>query len=83
MEFQDWMQQVAGSVIETKMQAQYVQPFEIEKMKLQAYGPYGQPYLEGIANSAPGQVLAAQIVPGVPNWVLIGGAVLAVVLLGD
>lgn len=48
---------------------------KIEQMKLQAYSNFGIPYIEGQANRA-------ATLGGIPTvWLLIGGAVLAVVML--
>lgn len=47
MEWGDWFQGVAGSVIDRAAQAKYVQPYEIDKMRLQALGDMGY-YTEGV-----------------------------------
>jgi hypothetical protein len=46
MEWGDWFQGVAGSVIDRAAQAKYVQPYEIDKLRLQALGDMGY-YTEG------------------------------------
>ena len=46
-------------------------------MRLAAYGPFGDPYIEGVPNRA-------STVAGIPmSWLLLGGLVLAVVALKD
>lgn len=76
-----WMQQVGGGVIDKWASATYQQPYEIQKMRIQALGEQGY-YSEG----QPGAVATAQragfqLTPGV--MLLAGAAVLAVVLLRD
>ena len=76
--WESWIQDVAKNVIQTKTQAQYVAPVELDKMRLQAFGPYGQPYYEGVANAKPATIA------GIPTtWLLLGGLVALVVVLKD
>lgn len=48
-----WFQGVAGSVIQGAAAAQFQQPYEIDKLRLQALGQLG-PYTEGQANAMGG-----------------------------
>lgn len=71
----EWIQDVAGTVIKTKAQADYIAPYEIQRMRLQAYGDVGM-YDEGYRGVG-GQVLpGGQVSP-----VLIVGALLVVAVL--
>lgn len=86
MEWGDFIQQAAGKYLDTRIEAEYKQPFELQKMQLMAYGPYGNPYLEGQASQSAAQAAAARAngIAGIPqSWLLIGGAVLLVVMLAD
>lgn len=77
MEWSDWVQDVAGSVIKTAANAEYVQPYEVQKLRLQALGDLGI-YTEG--QQLPRQ--QANALGGIsPTVLLIGGVVLAIVLL--
>lgn len=76
MDWSSWFQQVAGNTINAATEAQFRQPYEIQKLQLQQQGPYG-PYVEGQA--MPGTVGGINT-----TWLLLGGALLvAVVLLKD
>jgi hypothetical protein len=76
MEWSDWFQGVGTSVINSQLALQQA-PVEIEKLKLQAYGPYGQAYTEGQAN----QPTVGSTVGAIPmQWLLIGGVVLLVMM---
>lgn len=82
MEWADWIQDVGKSVITSRTEAKYKQPFEIQKMQLQAMGPFGIPYVEGQAPT--GQAGAPAAVAGIPtSWLLIGGVIALVLLAGD
>lgn len=81
MDWSSWIQDVGKQVITTRTEAKYKQPFEIQKMQLQAMGPFGMPYIEGSASAPPG---AAPAVAGIPtSWLLIGGVIAVVLLAGD
>jgi hypothetical protein len=74
----DWLQGVAGGVIQKASEAKWVQPYQTEQMRLQALGPNGAGYYaEGQRQPA----APAQTVAGIPKstLLLVGGA--AVVLL--
>lgn len=76
-----WIQQVGGGVIDKWASATYQQPYEIQKMRIQALGEQGY-YSEG----QPGAGAAAKaqgftLSPGI--LLLAGAAVLAVVMLKD
>jgi hypothetical protein len=74
--WEEWAQGVGGGLLQTVTEAKYKQPFELQKMQLQAYGQTGELYQEGMPNRAQGAFPT--------SWLLIGGAlVLAVVLLKD
>jgi len=75
----DMLQDVSKLWATSAIQQRYTQPYEIQKMQLAAYGPYGQPYLEGQAGGATPVVQAA--IP--TSWLLIGGVIALVVLMGD
>lgn len=80
MEWSDWFQQQAGNILGAAAQAKYVQPYEVQKLRLQALGEAGI-YEEG----QPGTQRPGGGIAGIsPSMLLIGGAViLAVVLLKD
>jgi len=78
-DWSEWIQDVGKQVITTATQAKYVSPVEIEKMKLQAYSQYGDPYTEGVANAP-----VRQWIPGISNAILIlGGVALLAFALKD
>lgn len=68
-----WLQNVGGGLIGAWSQATYQQPYEIQKLKIQALGDKGY-YLEGkpAFAAAPG---------GISPVVLIGGGLLLVALV--
>lgn len=74
--WESWAQNISGSLLKGYANSQFQQPFELQKMQLQAYGngAYGLPYIQG-------QPLGAGL--GIPTgWLLIGGAlVLAMVMI--
>jgi hypothetical protein len=73
--WESWIQEVGKGVIGSAVNAKYNQPYQLQQMQLQAYGPYGQPYIEGMPN-VPGTIA------GIPKaWLLIGGALALVVVL--
>jgi hypothetical protein len=72
--WETWIQDVGKSYIQTRTEAQYKAPIELQKMQLQAYGPFGQPYLEGVPNGA------VPNIGGIPTWMVLGGVALVVVL---
>lgn len=45
--WEEWFQNVAGSVIKDASQAKFTQPYEIQKLRLQALGETGF-YTEGV-----------------------------------
>jgi len=45
--WEEWFQNVAGSVIKDVSQAKFQQPYEIQKLRLQALGDLGL-YTEGV-----------------------------------
>lgn len=72
-----WIQGVGGNMIGKATAAAYSQPYEIQKMKIQALGTNGL-YTEGKA----GILKPGAAVVGIPtNLLLIGGAALLAVLL--
>ena len=81
MNWETWFQNVAGSVIDKAAQAKYVQPYEIDRLRLQALGDLGT-YTEGQAGTMPaGQAGAFGLSNGA--LLLIGAAFVAVLMLRD
>lgn len=78
MDWSDWIQSVAGGVIGQAATAQYVLPYEIEKLKLTQLGQMGY-YAEGqpMLNRAGASGISPTVL------VLAGAAVVAVLLLKD
>lgn len=80
MEWGDWFQQQAGSVLDKYATAQFTQPYEIQRMQLQAMGQGGY-YTEG----QPG-MLGSGTIAGMPTSTVLllgGAALLAIMLLKD
>lgn len=77
MEWSDSIQTWAGNLLDKWGSAQYVQPYEVQKLQLQALGQTGY-YLEG----QPGARTATSGING-STLLLIGAAVVAVMLLKD
>lgn len=78
-----WFQTVAGGVVDKWSSATYQQPFEVQKLRIQALGSEGY-YSEGQpgAGAQPGTMRAGlNLSPAM--LLLAGAAVLAVVLLKD
>lgn len=77
-DWSDWVQDVSKNVISLAANAKYQQPYEVEKMRLQALSDSGMLYQEG----QPAQYPVQGTIPA--NWLVLGGLViLAVVLLKD
>lgn len=76
----DMLQDVGKLWATSAIQQRYTQPFEIQKMQLAAFGPMGQPYVEGQAGMGGSPVVQAAIPT---SWLLIGGIVALVVFMGD
>ncbi len=77
MSWEQWFQDVGKSVIDKAASAKYTQPYEIDKLRLQALGQLGY-YTEGQAGT--------QVAPGTNMGpiLLIGGAlVLVMVMMKD
>lgn len=72
-----WAQNIGGNLLQGYANTKFNQPYELQKMQLQAYGngAYGLPYIQGQPNGS--------ATLGIPTgWLLIGGAlVLAVVMI--
>lgn len=78
MDWSTWVQDVGSSLIDKAAGAKYVQPYEIQKLQLEALGQTGY-YNEGQAGTR-----AAAGGMNTTMLLLIGGAVLvAVVMLKD
>jgi hypothetical protein len=76
----EWLQKVSSGVIDKYASAQWVQPYETERMRLQALGDLGLGYYtEGQRVPMPGQQQFAGINTG--TLLLIGGVLVAVLLL--
>lgn len=72
-----WLQQVSGSLIDKWGTAEYVQPYQLQAMRLQALGQLGF-YEEGQT----GRIVQAGAVPQINGtWLIAGGVILAAVLL--
>jgi len=71
-----WFQNVAGSTIKTITEAEYKAPYDLAKMQLAQFGPYGQPYYEGVPNGGQNGVTATGKVQIPQSWLLLGGVVL-------
>jgi hypothetical protein len=70
---------IGGGFIQTVTEAKYKQPYELQKLRMQAYGPFGDLYEEGQAN-----IQQVATVAGIPtSWLLIGGVVVLVFALKD
>jgi hypothetical protein len=78
--WESWFQGVAGKAIGSAVDAKYSQPYEIDKLRIQALGDMGY-YNEGQA----GTIRKAGTIAGIPSGtlLLIGGAVLLFVLMKD
>lgn len=74
MSWETWIQDVAGSVIGKAADAEFTQPFELDRLRLQALGENGY-YREG----QPGAMPKPQ--PAVSGTVLLIGGVALVALL--
>lgn len=77
--WEEWFQSVGGDVIRSAADAKFRQPYEIQRLQLQALGENGLYYPEGRPAPAP----AGGLVLGGSTLLLIGGAVLLLVLLRD
>lgn len=79
--WEEWVQDVGGRVIKDYSSAEFSQPYELAKLQLQSLGTTGRYYTEGMRGvSAPIGQPQNEIQLGM---LLIGGIVLAVVLLKD
>lgn len=76
MDWSTWVQNVGSGLIDKAASAQYVQPYEIQKLQLEALGQGGY-YNEGKAGTR--TAATAGMNPTV--LLLIGAAVVAVVLM--
>lgn len=74
----DWAQNVSGSLINKWGDSQFVQPYEVQKLQMQALGQLGY-FNEGQAGLAVGRQ-GLQVSPGL---LVIGGIVLLVVMMKD
>lgn len=78
MDFGDWAQQVSGSLINKYADNKLVQPYEIQKMQLQALGQLGM-YQEGQASINAGR----QGLTISPTLLLIGAVAVIVIMTRD
>lgn len=74
----DWAQNVSGSLINKWGESKFVQPYEVQKLQMQALGQLGY-FNEGQAGLAVGRQ-GLQISPGL---LMIGGIVLVVMMMKD
>lgn len=79
--WESWFQGVAGSVIDKAAAAKYTQPYEIDRLRLEALGETGY-YTEGQAASTAQNAGLFGMGQG-GTVLLIGGVLLAFVLLKD
>lgn len=77
MDWSTWVQGVSGDLIGAAVDAKYRQPYEIQKLQLEALGSTGY-YTEGQAGTKPAASGGIN-----PTWLLVGGAVLLVFMLKD
>lgn len=78
--WEEWVQDVGGSILNKAADAKFVQPFEISKLKLEALGEEGY-YTEGQRGTSTQPKSGLGGIP--PTLLLLGGAVLLVVMLKD
>lgn len=78
-EWSEWLQDVGKSVITAATDARFTQPYEIDKMRIQALGELGL-YNEGQAGAKPVQQQGLVLSP---TLLLLGGLVLLVVMMKD
>lgn len=76
MAWEEWFQDVAGSVVKSAADAKFTKPYEIQKLQLQALGENGLLYNEGRPATA-----SAAPVFNMTTMLLIGGVVIAAALL--
>lgn len=80
-DWSDWIQDVGKTAITSAVEAQYKQPFELQKMQLQAFGPFGQPYTEGSAQGPQSSAPVPQTLFGFPMWMVVVGGIAAIVMI--
>ncbi len=78
MDWSDWAQQVSGSLINKYADSKLTQPYEIQKLQLQALGQMGY-YNEGQATISAGRN-GLQISPGI---LMLGAVVVVVMMMRD
>lgn len=78
--WEEWIQNVGGSLIDKAATAEYSQPYEIQRLRLEQLGQMGY-YTEGQA----GTLQKTGTVAGIPNstLLLIGGAVVLFMFMKD
>lgn len=72
--WESWAQGLSSNLLQGYANSQFQQPYELQKMQLQAYGSgaYGLPYIQGQPN----------LQLGIPTgWLLIGGAALLAMVM--
>lgn len=74
--WEGWFQRVGGNVVDAWASATYSQPYEIQKLRLQALGSTGAYYAEGQPTPPRGNLGGIT-----PAMLLLGGAALLAVLL--
>lgn len=80
--WESWIQNVGGGVIDKWATATYQQPYEVQKLRIQALGEQGY-YTEGQPGAAQATTQRGGFSLSPGTLLLIGGAVLAVVMLKD
>jgi hypothetical protein len=78
--WEEWIQNVGGNLIDKAATAEYSQPYEIQRLRLEQLGQMGY-YTEG----QPGTLPRAGTVAGLPTstLLLIGGAVVLFMFMKD
>lgn len=79
MAWESWIQEQAGSILQKAADAKFTQPYEIDRLRLQALGQLG-PYTEG---EPQGTAQAGALGMSNGALLLIGVGLLAVLMLRD
>lgn len=80
MDWESWIQNIGANWANSAIDHRYNQNYTLQKMQLQALGPYGQLYEEGSA-AVPGTTTVQGSIP--TSWLLIGGIIALVMMSGD
>lgn len=80
MDWSTWVQDVSGTILKGAADAQFKQPYEIERLKIQQQGQNGQMYQEGQPTTTPAPAGGLVLTPGL---LMLVGVVVLVVMLRD